>query len=91
MTPEANGFKLTAEGNKEAEFVVKSHRLWEHYLRLRTNLEADHVDRPADEVEHILTPEIIAKIEDILSTEDPIHQPVHEDSHGYREGGTDAV
>ena len=44
---------LTELGHKEADFVVKSHQLWEYYLVYRSILDEDHVDRPADEVEHI--------------------------------------
>jgi len=54
---------LTAQGKKDAEFVLKSHRLWEYYLIHRSNLKLDHVDRPADDVEHILTPEIVEALE----------------------------
>jgi manganese/zinc/iron transport system permease protein len=57
---------LTSQGEKDAEFVLKSHRLWEHYLVHRSNLKLDHVDRPADDVEHILTPEIVAALEQTL-------------------------
>ena len=57
---------LTEQGLRDAEFVLKSHRLWEHYLVYRSNLQLDHVDRPADEVEHILTPEIVEALERTL-------------------------
>jgi len=57
---------LTNQGQRDAEFVLKSHRLWEHYLVHRSNLKLDHVDRPADDVEHILTPEIVAALEETL-------------------------
>ena len=63
------GIELTAAGMSEATFVVKSHRLWEHFLVYRDILGPDHVDRPADEVEHLLTPEIIARLEEILQRE----------------------
>lgn len=58
---------LTGQGRRDAEFVLKSHRLWEHYLVHRSNLKLDHVDRPADDVEHILTPEILKALEVTLS------------------------
>jgi manganese/zinc/iron transport system permease protein len=57
---------LTQQGILDAEFVLKSHRLWEHYLVHRSNLKLDHVDRPADDVEHILTPEIVEELEKTL-------------------------
>ena len=82
---------LTDEGVEEGIFIVKSHRLWEHYLYYRSILDADHVDRPADEVEHLLTPEIIADLEQILAEERGIDPDEVVNIHGtlshYRRGG----
>ena len=81
---------LTERGHKEANFVVKSHQLWEYYLVYRSILEEDHVDRPADEVEHILTPEIIEQLELILAQEDiDISEDIHKTHSGYRRAGED--
>ncbi len=81
---------LTELGHKEADFVVKSHQLWEYYLVYRSILEEDHVDRPADEVEHILTPEIIEQLETILAEEDiDIVGDIHKAHSGYRRTGKD--
>lgn len=81
---------LTELGHKEADFVVKSHQLWEYYLVYRSILEEDHVDRPADEVEHILTPEIIEQLETILAEEDiDIVGDIHKADSGYRRTGED--
>lgn len=84
-------FALTAAGLEEGLFVVKSHRLWEHYLYYQTILDADHVDRPADEVEHLLTPEIIIRLEEILARERGIDPGQVVNLHGtgseYRRGG----
>jgi manganese/zinc/iron transport system permease protein len=66
MTRGRDGISLTPQGKKDAEFVLKSHRLWEYYLIHRSNLKLDHVDRPADDVEHILTPEIVEALEKSL-------------------------
>ena len=59
---------------------------------LRTDLlDADHVDRPADEVEHLLTPEIIADLEQIIAEERGIDPDEVVNIHGtlshYRRGG----
>lgn len=90
---EADGWQLTARGREQGDFVVKSHRLWEHYLVYREILAADHVDRPADEVEHLLTPAIIAQLEEILQREGKLDTArladVHEGESGYRTGGRD--
>ena len=79
---------LTAQGQKEAAFVVKSHRLWEYYLVYRSILERDHVERPADEVEHILTPEMIEQLETLLANEN-IDTDIHTTDSGYRRTGGD--
>lgn len=81
---------LTELGHKEAVFVVKSHQLWEYYLVYRSILEEDHVDRSADEVEHILTPEIIEQLESILAQEDiSVVGDIHKTHSGYRRTGQD--
>ncbi|MDE2722362.1 MAG: hypothetical protein OXI59_03200, partial [Gemmatimonadota bacterium] len=75
---------------KEANFVVKSHQLWEYYLVYRSILEVDHVDRSADEVEHILTPEIIEQLELILAQEGiDVVGDIHKTHSGYRRTGED--
>jgi manganese/zinc/iron transport system permease protein len=89
-----DGWELSSRGFEEGLFVVKSHRLWEHYLYYRSILTADHVDRPADEVEHLLTPEIIARLEEILVREKGIDAAritdLHVEDNQYRQGGRDA-
>ena len=81
---------LTELGHKEANFVVKSHQLWEYYLVYRSILEEDHVDRSADEVEHILTPEIIEQLESILAQEGiDVVGDIHKTHSGYRRTGED--
>ena len=85
--------RLTDRGLEDARFVLKSHRLWEYYLVYRSILEQDHVDRPADEVEHVLTPEIIHRLEGILEKEniDISHiENIHGFESGYRRAGKDA-
>ncbi len=91
VTWSEEGFALTESGLEDGLFVVKSHRLWEHYLYYREILDADHVDRPADEVEHLLTPTIIARLEEILVRERGIDIDQIVNLHGtgsrYRPGG----
>ncbi len=62
-------FLLTRKGYRRAKTIVKSHRLWEYYLLYRMQLQEDHVHRDADAVEHILTEDMIAKIEAMLQKE----------------------
>ena len=88
---EGDRYRLTPSGREEGIFVLKSHRLWEHYLVHREILAEDHVDRPADEVEHLLTREIIERLEDILEEEQALDRrqvaTIHGPGSGYRRGG----
>jgi len=87
-------YKLEPAGHAEAEKIIKSHRLWEYYLQYRSILPADHVDRAADELEHILTPEIITHLEMILAEEKAENGSIksaHPGSSGYRKRGVEDV
>ena len=46
--------------------VVKLHRLWEVYLTKYLRIAPDHVHEDADTIEHILTPELEARLEKLL-------------------------
>jgi manganese/zinc/iron transport system permease protein len=84
-------WELTSEGRAQGEFVLKSHRLWEHYLVYRDILATDHVDRPADEVEHLLTPQILAQLEELLQRDQVVTGAavgdIHASGSGYRRAG----
>jgi len=60
------GWSLTPAGLNEAKKVVRNHRLWELYLSKRLELPSDHVHRDAEQMEHVLTPEIVRAIESDL-------------------------
>lgn len=58
-----DGFRLTPEGLAAARQVVRAHRLWEIFLVEQADIAPDHVDRDADDIEHLLPPHIIAELE----------------------------
>jgi manganese/zinc/iron transport system permease protein len=60
-TPE--GLRLTERGLAQAARLVRVHRLWERFLMQGVNIDSDHVDRDADSIEHLLTPDIIQQLE----------------------------
>ena len=62
-----SGVALTDHGLREAERVVRNHRLWETYLIHYADIAPSHVDRDADEIEHILGHGMIVHLEQILS------------------------
>lgn len=56
------GFRLTPSGLERAKEVTRFHRLWELYLTRQIHIAEDHVHDDADEIEHILTPELEARL-----------------------------
>lgn len=67
---ETGKYALTADGLEEAKRVTRLHRLWELYLTNKLDIAADHVHDDAEEIEHILTPELEARLLDILEQPD---------------------
>ena len=61
-----DGWKLTTEGKIKGQRTVKLHRLWEVYLTEYLRIAPDHVHDDADNIEHILTPELEARLEKLL-------------------------
>jgi manganese/zinc/iron transport system permease protein len=59
--------RLTAAGQQLAARLVHQHRLWELYLITHAELAPSKVDRDADRIEHVLTPEMIARLERLLN------------------------
>lgn len=74
----ADGYRLTPEGVQWASRIVRLHRLWEVYLADYLGVGAERVHRSAEEMEHIITPELEAELTVILNNPkvDPHHQPI---------------
>lgn len=64
---EDGSYTLTPAGRDRARRVVRLHRLWEVYLTERLHLAADHVHEDAENIEHILTPELERELEAALA------------------------
>jgi len=77
-TVHAHSFMLTASGALWARKIVRFHRLWEVYLVEYCGVAKDRVHPSAEEMEHIITPEIERELECMLLSpkEDPHHQPI---------------
>jgi ABC-type Mn2+/Zn2+ transport system permease subunit len=60
--------RLSAAGLREAETVVRSHRLWEAWLGRHAELPLDHLHPPAEWVEHHLGAAMRERIEAELAT-----------------------
>jgi manganese/zinc/iron transport system permease protein len=61
-----NVVRLTKTGRAAARRVVRNHRMWELYLINFADIAPSHVDRDADLIEHVLEPEMIEQLEEIM-------------------------
>ena len=68
----AGGFVLTRDGWLRGERIVRLHRLWEVYL-VHLGQRIEKVHRSAEEMEHIITPELEKELIELL--QDPHHDP----------------
>ena len=68
---------LTKEGKSRASYIVRLHRLWEAYL-VFLGQGVEKVHRSAEEMEHIITPELEKELADLLGDpkRDPHAQPI---------------
>lgn len=75
-----SAYSLTAQGTKKGAHIVRLHRLWEAYLVYSLGLKVERVHKSAEEMEHILTPDLEKKLALLLDDpkQDPHHQPIPE-------------
>ncbi|MBX9851403.1 MAG: metal ABC transporter permease [Cytophagaceae bacterium] len=79
---ENNTWRLTQEGKEKGQRITRIHRLWEMYLTEYLRIAPDHVHEDAETMEHIITPEIEARLEEQLKY--PSKDP-HDETIPYRE------
>jgi len=65
------GWRLTTSGATTARGAVRNHRLWEMYLISHAEIAPSHVDRDADDIEHVLGSEVIEQLEKLLASRVP--------------------
>lgn len=58
-----SGVVLTPKGRTQALRITRNHRLWEQFLVSCADLAPSHVDHSADLVEHVLSPELVTRLE----------------------------
>lgn len=75
---EGAGHRLTADGTMRAAKIIRLHRLWELYLTEYVGMGVERVHHSAEEMEHIITPEIEDQLTQLLRDpkQDPHHQPI---------------
>lgn len=69
-------YHLSKNGMERAAQIVRLHRLWEVYLADYLGVGAERVHRSAEEMEHIITPEIEKELTILLN--DPKRDPHHQ-------------
>jgi len=72
------GVALTGDGDRVAVEVTRHHRLLELYLAQTLGIAVDHVHAEADRLEHVLSEELEARIDEALGfpTHDPHGDPI---------------
>lgn len=72
------GVRLTNEGRKIALEIIRHHRLLELYLKEALGFPLDKVHDEACRLEHVISPEFVEKIDDILGNPefDPHGHPI---------------
>ena len=73
-------YQLTGTGRLRGASIVRLHRLWELYLAQNLQFQADAVHKTAEEMEHILTPDLEERLTRLLANpkHDPHSQPIPE-------------
>ncbi len=61
---------LTAQGKLEARRVTRNHRLWETYLLHHADVAPQHIHHNADQIEHVIEPDIVNELEELLAGRD---------------------
>jgi manganese/zinc/iron transport system permease protein len=71
-------YLLTQDGIHRARKIVRLHRLWELYLVEYVGVGAEKVHSSAEEMEHVLTPELEKELDALLKQPkyDPHHKPI---------------
>ena len=64
-------WRLTEPGWADATRTARNHRLWEAYLINYADIAPSHVDRDADQIEHVLGRGMVAKLESLIAEKAP--------------------
>jgi len=59
--------QLTANGKLEARRVTRNHRLWETYLLHYADVAPQHIHHNADQIEHVIDPNIVNELEELVA------------------------
>lgn len=78
-------YSLTKEGELWAAKIVRLHRLWEVYLVDYLGMGSEKVHLNAEEMEHVITPELEKELTQLLKDpkRDPHYQPIPKLPYGF--------
>ena len=78
------GVSLTKEGEKNALFVIRKHRLWEVFLVEKLHFSWDEIHEVAEQLEHIQSDKLIEELDKLLlyPEKDPHGDPIP-DKYGH--------
>ena len=70
--------RLSERGRAQAERLDRAHRLWETFLVEKVGLASDHVHPAAETVEHLLSEQLVERVDDVLGhpVTDPHGAPI---------------
>ena len=73
-----SALRLTPRGEAQAERLDRAHRLWETFLVEKVGLPSDHVHPTAETVEHVLSEQLVERVDDMLGhpVTDPHGSPI---------------
>ncbi len=76
------GVKLTESGRKKALLIIRSQRLWEFFLVTKLKFAWDEVGEVAEQLEHVMSPTLIAKLDEFLGFPkfDPHGDPIPDEN-----------
>ena len=60
---DADVVELTERGERRARELERNYHLWELFLTHEVNLPLDHTHRDAENIEHILGPDLVRELE----------------------------
>jgi manganese/zinc/iron transport system permease protein len=89
VVQDGEAVQLTPAGLAAAAEVTRTHRLWELFLVESAGIASDHVDRDADDVEHMLPAPLVRDLERRLAASGRmpvVPQSVPESPHDIRAG-----
>jgi manganese/zinc/iron transport system permease protein len=73
----AGRWTLTDAGRADAARLTRNHRLWELYLITHADIAPSHVDRDADQIEHVLGSDLVAELEAELASTQAVPPSPH--------------